>query len=333
MKTLLKNRFWIIELAALAISAFFIGSGVSEMVAGQVASSGRMGVATERKVEARVRTRPEAVRSAAVDGTPILERNIFDSQTGPIGKDKGGADAGAAQVAGDESGFVEVHACAAGPLKILTTVVQADDAESFALLGSGTGTGYYKAGTDFAGHTVEKIGWRYVILKDRVGGLCYLDLVGLDDPLYLIKEPGQTTTAAGGAAPAGGAGADVDKAAVDFAGAVRNVSPGVWQLDEKLMSRPIERIQESLGFVQVLPHTDPDAEDAQDGFTMHGIRLGSLLDRMGLKNGDLVTRVGGMDLSSSEAGAAALALLRKRGETIVSVERGGKPFSLRLQVR
>jgi general secretion pathway protein C len=273
------------------------------------------------------------VHSTAADGTPILDRNIFDSQTGPIGKDKGGADAGAGQVAGQESGFVEVRRCAAGPLKILTTVVQADDAESFALLGSGTGTGYYKAGTDFAGHTVEKIGWRYVILKDRVGGLCYLDLVGLDDPLYLIREPGQAAAAAGGAAASGGAGAVVDRAADDFAGAVRNVAPGVWQLDEKLMSRPIERIQESLGFVQVLAHADPDAEEAQDGFTLHGIRVGSLLDRMGLKNGDLVTRVGGMDLSSSEAGAAALAMLHKRGETIVNVEREGKPISLRLQVR
>ncbi|MDD5307756.1 MAG: type II secretion system protein GspC [Deltaproteobacteria bacterium] len=328
----MKNRFWIVELAALAISAFFVGSGVSEMVAGEMAGSEQVGMIAEGPMPVRARPRPAPERSA-IDGTPILERNIFDSQTGPIGKDRGGQDAGNAPAAEDTSGFVEVRRCAAGPLKILTTVVQADDAESFALLGSGTGTSYCKAGTDFAGHTVEKIGWRYVILRDRVGGLCYLDLIGLDDPLYLVREPGEKAAATGGAAAAGGTKAAADKVALDFAGAVRNMAPGVWQVDEKLMSRPIERIEESLGFVQVLPHSDPDAEGAQDGFTLHGIRLGSLLDRMGLRNGDLVTRVGGMELASPEAGAAALALLHKRGETLVSVERDGKPISIRLQVR
>lgn len=65
---------------------------------------------------------------------------------------------------------------------------------------------------------------------------------------------------------------------------------------------------------------------------LFGVREGSLLGALNLKNGDVLTRVNGFDLGSPEQALNAYAHLRRAEELSVEVLREGKPVILRVSI-
>ena len=79
MKAIFIKRFWIAEILALGLVAFFVASGVGEMLVDRIeAQLGSQLAAPARPANTAPRTGRRQTRRA-VDGTPILRRNIFDS--------------------------------------------------------------------------------------------------------------------------------------------------------------------------------------------------------------------------------------------------------------
>jgi S1-C subfamily serine protease len=68
------------------------------------------------------------------------------------------------------------------------------------------------------------------------------------------------------------------------------------------------------------------------GFRLQSLRAGSFLQRAGLREGDLLTRVDGRPMASIDDCAAAYASLRVASRFTVEVERGGKSVELRFVV-
>jgi hypothetical protein len=185
MRAFFTRRFWVLELAAIAIAAFFLASGVGELVAG---AAGRELPAREIAAEpagspAAVEPpqEPETVRAGGVE---ILSRNIFDSAIGPLagGGDRGADDADRRGPVEADEFAGEVGPCADGRLEVLATVrSESDPHESFVLLGLDGDRARCGVGDEFAGRRVEAIGWRYVLVSDERDRRCYLDLHGTSD--------------------------------------------------------------------------------------------------------------------------------------------------------
>lgn len=72
---------------------------------------------------------------------------------------------------------------------------------------------------------------------------------------------------------------------------------------------------------------------APRGLVLRGVRPGSLLDAIGLVDGDVITRVNGVDARRPEAALLALARLRNGADFAVGVLRGDRELVIRYRVR
>jgi general secretion pathway protein C len=73
----------------------------------------------------------------------------------------------------------------------------------------------------------------------------------------------------------------------------------------------------------------PEARDGQvDGVRLFGLRMGSVLQVLGFRNGDKILRVGGLPIHGPDKALKAYEKVRKADVIEVDIERGGKPISI-----
>jgi len=185
MRAFSTRRLWVLEMAALAVAAFFVASGVGELIAGAATRvlPAPAAVAGTGEVDARAaEEHPVDPGPAELVRAAILSRNIFDSETGPLVP-------GSGQRGEQPVPRGELECCEDGLAVLVTVATEAGPDGSFALLEHGGERVRGEEGDRFAGYTIETIGWRYVVLADESGRRCYLDLHG---------DPGRGVRTAGG---------------------------------------------------------------------------------------------------------------------------------------
>jgi general secretion pathway protein C len=64
------------------------------------------------------------------------------------------------------------------------------------------------------------------------------------------------------------------------------------------------------------------------GFKLFSIRPGSIYERLGIKNGDVITRINGFDLNSPEKALEIYSKLREAPRIYLELERGSVPLTL-----
>jgi type II secretory pathway component PulC len=69
------------------------------------------------------------------------------------------------------------------------------------------------------------------------------------------------------------------------------------------------------------------------GFRLFAIRPSSLLHLLGMRNGDLVRRIGGYDISSPDKALEAYTALRKASQIPVELTRSGKPLTFTYEIK
>ena len=80
----------------------------------------------------------------------------------------------------------------------------------------------------------------------------------------------------------------------------------------------------ALGGLRALP--------SAGGFRLSGIRRGTLAHQLGLRNGDVLTEVGGRSLNSLDDALALLPLLRSASNVQVTLSRKGKPVTHEIEI-
>ncbi|MGH7863578.1 MAG: PDZ domain-containing protein, partial [Candidatus Binataceae bacterium] len=70
-----------------------------------------------------------------------------------------------------------------------------------------------------------------------------------------------------------------------------------------------------------------------NGFALSEIESGSVFEAMGLKDGDIIMQVDGRALNDSAKALAMIPLLRSRQSVNIEVTRGGKPVTLKYDMR
>ncbi len=108
-------------------------------------------------------------------------------------------------------------------------------------------------------------------------------------------------------------------------GEIQKVSPGRYQVSQRYLEHQLNNMTEVMKQARAIARPD--------GFLLRRIKKGGLVDRVGLRNGDVLRSINGMQLRSFEQAARAFKLLRNENNLQLEVVRGGNVTVLSYEIR
>ncbi len=172
-------------------------------------------------------------------------------------------------------------------------------------------------GDDLDGAKVTEIGWRRVVLRRD----------GTDE---LLTVPADLAVELGGPATTGWAVPNLGGGAAAGDSEVQRLGEDRFQLSRGEVDKQLGNLSSLLTQMRAVPNLK---DGATNGFRLFAIRRGSLFDKLGLTNNDVVQRVNGIGLDDP---ARAMGLFQElQDESVLSVDvlRGGRPRTLRYEIR
>ncbi len=100
--------------------------------------------------------------------------------------------------------------------------------------------------------------------------------------------------------------------------------------DRAEVDSALENMNQLFTQIRAVPHFEGGQST---GFRLFAIRQDSLFDRIGLKNGDIISRINGQDLNDPARALAIFQELRNEREITVEVTRNKEPLTLGYQLR
>ncbi|MGK3968007.1 type II secretion system protein GspC [Sorangium sp. So ce118] len=314
-----KRRFAFILGGMVAVSAYFQASGVSHLVAHQIARDG-----ASARPPATAPAGPPPSEDAPPSATPILERNPFDSTTGPLRPPPGEAPSGQADLSHLDPYLAPP--CDKGRV-VLIAVSEEDPEWSFAAIEADGGrTALGRRGGEVAGRKVEGIAWDRVWLTSG-GARCQMQLgkklreEGKAEPQPpAVPEPPRATP------PRRSGRSSVPP---EIASNIKRVSETEIDIDRSAA----ESIFEKPELVTETSAAIPEMRDNQVVGLKMQIKPGSVLESFGLQSGDLVRSINSIDLTDPQKAMMAYSRMRSDKSLSVVVERNGRPVRLRVNIR
>jgi general secretion pathway protein C len=322
--SLLKRYFVGLVLALIALAAYFQASGVSNFVGARLLVDAKELAAAPpsgKMIPGRSIKR-DAGSSQYASGKPILERNAFDSVTGPLtGVDAGVGDGGAA-----EEETVDFSKPYAAPecddARVLIITAAEDPAWSMAAMSEGSSgdTTLRRIGDTLGSKRIWYIAWDRVWLQGD-GDLCQARMFSDKEPPPKVAKP-----AAKPSRPKRGP-AKVPK---EIADKIQKVSDTEFNVDRAVVDQILENQSVLMRSARIVP----EKKDGKVvGIRLLRVRPDTLLGTLGLRDGDRVEKINGFDITSPEKALEAYARLRTAGNLSVSITRKGKPMNIDFNIR
>jgi general secretion pathway protein C len=302
----MKRFFPLIICALIALAAYFQASGIGDLVASAV---------SDTPAPKPTPISAPAVRETPPNADPILKRNPFDSVTGPL--DGVQAPTPPPQPDEDEEADGEPDdsdpSCSFGNVTLI--MASEDPAWSFASIVGNDGSKLRRVGDKVDDHTVEALAWdRVWLAKDK--SRCQLK-VGDDSKQAKARKPvvkrKPVVRNTRGQVPA------------EIAGKIHKISDNEFNIERSVVDQILEQQAELMRFTRMRPVKDGDKVV---GLRMSRIRGGTLLDVLGLKNGDQIQSINGFELTDPQKALEAYGRLRTADKLSLSVTRGGKAQSI-----
>jgi general secretion pathway protein C len=325
---LLRKYFPVLVLALLALSAYFEASGASELVGAAFIAPAPSGSA------ARLPSRPPLTlpRAEPRSADPIIERNPFDSVTGPLNAKPIDTPAPVPK---------ENELVAKDPLHVdqcegITAFIITESTDRLWSVAALQGTGeprprMRRIGDDVAGKRVEYIGFNPVENSPSVwlssgATLCQALLFRTAPP------PAAAASAAPAEAPPAPKPPTHGAPAVpaDIASKIQKVSDTEFKVDHGVIDNILEHQAELMKSARIVP----EQKDGKVlGIRLFGIRPDTLLGTLGIQNGDRLESINGFNMGSPEKALEAYARLRTATSLNVKVNRRGAPVSIDYQIQ
>jgi general secretion pathway protein C len=163
----------------------------------------------------------------------------------------------------------------------------------------------YRMGDSLHGRVLSQVEWDYVVLRGPQG----------DEILKIVEPTGKEQAQPAAPAVAGGIEKRTD---TDFV------------IDRSEVDRAMENLNQLFTQIRAVPHFQ-DGKAA--GFRLFAIRQDSIFEKIGLKNGDVITRINGNDLSDPARAMSLIQELRGEGRIAIDVTRNREPTSLNYEIR
>jgi general secretion pathway protein C len=297
---------WIICLL-LGIAAYFQAAGISQLLVAAAISSGDLAPRAASVDKPLPLRRSDRDLSAAA----ILERNPFDSVTGPLMAYEASPPR-RDQAASSADPFDDP------PCDIARAVLIAsadDPAWSFAVITGPDGKNVLRrGGEEFYGGTVNFIGDLRVWLTGPSGVRCQLKL-GAKPPVAM-PPPGP---------PPGGPKGPPSP----LAGRIRQISAHEFDVDrsavDALLANPGDLMK-----TRVVPEKEGDRIV---GLKLFGIRPNTVLSTLGLENGDRLVSINGFEMNDPQKMLEAYGKLTRADRISAAVVRNGKPMTIDFNIK
>jgi general secretion pathway protein C len=319
---ILKRHFWAVLLVLTGLAAYLGASGITQLAG---ASLG----ADERQLSAPplLANAPSPSASAGPHTTnadPILSRNPFDSQTGPLNRLPVEDTEGLQSQAVDLSDPMSAPPC--DGVKVLVIAASTDPEWSFAAMstgGEGSKSVLRRRGGEIGGKTVKFVGWDRVWLTSG-NALCQAEM-------FKVEEAPKTAPAASSSAPpppasSGGA----SSLSPDIAKGIVKVSATEFNVDRGVVDKILENQAELMRQARIVPEQE---NGKVVGIRMFGVRPDTLLGHLGMENGDRLQSINGFDMASPEKALEAYARLRTADHLTVSINRRGQNTNLDYNIK
>ncbi|MCS6927056.1 MAG: hypothetical protein NZ578_14265 [Candidatus Binatia bacterium] len=202
-----------------------------------------------------------------------------------------------------------------GPFRLLGTAMRNRE-EAFAIIEDQTTQlqGLYRKGQTIApGVTLVQVEWdRAIIERD-----------GRRETLVLPAEP---------SSPKATRSVNVLSPSPDApVSGVSQVAPDTFHIARQEVERAMANLNDIFTQVRAVPYTSPDG--VPQGFRLFSIKVDSLIDRLGFKDGDIVQRVNGVEVTDPSTAFALLQDLRGYSHVRVDVLRNHQPVTLSYEIR
>ena len=329
LDAILKRYFVVVILGLVGLAAYFQASGVSQFAGSRLAVDAKAITAPPPTGHATAPT-ARAARPSTTSKTaePIIERNPFDSVTGPLNR----IDAGPETEAGvsestDYSNPYGAPACR-DATKVLIITASDDPEWSMVALAGGTGDGksqMRRVGDTYGTKKIWYIAWDRVWL-DGGGEFCQVqmfappptgDSPGMPPPPVEKKDP-----VAGKRGPR--------SVPPDIASKIQKVNPTEFNVDRSVVDQIMENQAELMRSARIVPEQE---NGKVVGVRLFGIRPDTLLGTLGLQNGDRLETINGFNMASPEKALEAYARLRTADHLTVTVNRQGKPVNIDFNIK
>jgi general secretion pathway protein C len=112
---------------------------------------------------------------------------------------------------------------------------------------------------------------------------------------------------------------------------VRQVGPDTFHIDRREVDHAVSHLSDLFTQVRAVPAISPGG--ATQGFRLSSIKADSLIERIGLKNGDIVQRVNGVEITDPSTAFSLLQDMQGRSQIRVDVLRNSQPTTLSYEIR
>jgi general secretion pathway protein C len=319
---LIKKYFTGVVLAFVALAAYFQAAGATQLFGAALALSGSSAVPLRppSALAATSRQRPSA--------QPIIDRNPFDSVTGPLNGTAIDVPVPTKSPV-DNSDPLAAPACDSPQVFIVTE--STDPLWSVAALQApgDPRPRMHRVGDDVAGKHVEFIGFNP---RENTPSVWFSSGGTLCQTMLFRTQPAQPAAAAApsaSAAPAAPAGGPSPVPA-DIASKIQKVSDTEFNIDRSVVDKILENQAELMKSARIVPETK---DGKVLGIRLFGIRPDTLLGTLGLQNGDRLEAINGFNMGSPEKALEAYARLRTAQNLNVNVNRRGNPVAIVFNIK
>jgi general secretion pathway protein C len=123
---------------------------------------------------------------------------------------------------------------------------------------------------------------------------------------------------------------NVSKPGMPAPGGVRKVSEGKWMVDQQAVAASTENLNQMLTQARALPYTE---QGKTVGFRISEIVPGSLYERIGLQNGDVIQRINSKDVDDPGKFFQLYQGLKEEKSISIDLMRGGQRQTLNYEIR
>ncbi|MCZ7682200.1 MAG: hypothetical protein M5U28_26780 [Sandaracinaceae bacterium] len=280
--------------------------------------------------------RVEPATRQRTDATPVLRRNIFDSETGrlDIEPQDESEDDGAEEI--EEPVVATVYdpngppppPCDGSMRLVGAFVRMRDPSDSFAAITDSTGQSLlYQQGMSVDEREVVAIAANRVVLRPRSGSLCSLSMFG--EAPRVATAAGENRVAALAPAEAAGPSQEgLDPAVLESS--ITQISEREYSIERSLVTSLLANQAALMRTARVIPHEEGGRVV---GVKLYGIRRSSLLGRLGIQNGDMLRTINGYDMTSPDSALEAYARLQSADRITINLQRRGSDMSVDYQIR
>ena len=306
MQDVIKRYFWVVGGVTVMVCAVFAAKATAHIVEAKFLGDPTEAPKTTAPVATPHKTEPkQATRNK--DGVQLAARNMFCSECTP------------AVIAPTDPTSIAITSL---PLQLLATNIGASDKQSYATVinTESQRQGSFSTGDKLPGASgvIKAIRYKYVDFENG----------GRIERVMLGGAPPVTTVAA--AEPPAGDPKDGDDLQAAIDGGIKKLDDNTFEISKDLVAKVTENPMAFMKGARVVPAMK---NGKPEGIKLYAIRPSSPYAKLGLTNGDTLTSVNGLEITSAEKGLEIYQKLRSSTSLEVEVIRRGKPVTLKYSIK